>query len=87
MDVALPRITKAMRVRPLVQISREGSIVNTATPNFIRSRRFKALGKFKIHSLSNNSFRVDRSPGECWPFKLCLSRLLENEGKIKICEN
>lgn len=28
MDVALPRNTKAMRVRSLVQISREGSIVN-----------------------------------------------------------
>lgn len=29
MDVALPRNTKEMRVRPLVQISREGSFVNT----------------------------------------------------------
>lgn len=56
MDVALSRITKAVRVRTLVQVSREGSSLNHP---FIRSRRFCAsLSHLKMKKITFSSVLI-----------------------------
>lgn len=59
MDVALPRHTKEMRMRPLVQISREGTNLKAEHSSFIRSHSFCAsLSHLKIDE-NYYSFRVN----------------------------